>query len=1215
MKALLPYFSPLKLLFLLIFLLSFWQTKTCKAAADELDSLTLVGIYLAYNGEDWYNDDGWLKENVPLDDWYGVTLDANGRVIELVMPNNNITAEFPEQVSNKEWLNKFFTDLFFTKPLKLIKLISIINSVFDLPGNPLGDLQVLNLSGNKISGHIPEEIDEVLNLRILNFSHNSFDVAIQPELGKLRELEVLNLSYNEFSGGIPSELGNISSLKVLDLQENELTGGIPSELGKLLNLDSLVLNNNGLSGTIPDELYDLSKLSFLKLRRNDLSGSISNKLGQLSNLQHLDISVNQFSGTIPDVFQNLPLLKTLHLHVNKFEGDVPASIGQLNILEHLKISENLLVNLPDLLNIAPEFWCYKNYFTFEDFELNLKLSNLANSEISPQFEFGEERELWAPNGHPYSFSIPAQGQYNHYTWFKDGELYSKSEDSETLHFPAITFSDAGDYFIKVRNDSVPNLELVSKITTLKVTPQCVYADSLALVALYNATDGPNWNNNENWLSAPVKSWFGINGFTPDGCNVTIIKLDDNNLSGSLPIEIGNLPELKTLNLNENQLTGTIPNLFEQLSKLSYLNLGSNQLTGEIPIGLCNLFKLNTLNLSNNQLSGAVPTQTGNLTELSYLNLNGNEFSGEIPTTIEQLSKLSHIDLGNNQLTGEIPNELGGLNTITKIILSGNSFTGNVPENIGQLPNLKNLQIDNNQLENLPALNNIQNQFTCENNYFTFDDFEHSIDLYNKNNVTRTNAPQFNFENEITITITEGNPLTISRLCGGSQNHYTWWKDDVRIDVDSPDLSFLPVQLSDAGTYWVSVISDFGFDDLELLSNPIHLVVEEHCLKNDSLVLVALYNATDGPNWSNNKNWLSGLVKNWYGINGLTPDGCNVTEIQLENNNLNGLLPGEITSLGFLSSLKLGENNIEGQLPENIGQLTNLEVLTLNENSISGTLPQSIWNLQNLKMLDISNNQLSGTLSAQIENLSKLKYFNIANNAIGGILPAEIKNLDKLETFNIEKCAFRGNVSDLSSIRSLAGCNIASNKFLFGNIDAALVNEQNVEFIYAPQDTILPLEYTYETRKVKVLDDKFKNNAYQWYFNDSPQNEKSDELTISDKGMVYCHITNKSFPNLTLYSDTLNIDNVLPEFDDIIPVNLVIIDGAHSPLFTASNIELYPDNSLAVFTRWGNKIFEKIGYNNELDFSNYTTGTYYYVLKYQKPDGAYQIKSFVNVVKE
>ena len=34
-------------------------------------------------------------------------------------------------------------------------------------------------------------------------------------------------------------------------------------------------------------------------------------------------------------------------------------------------------------------------------------------------------------------------------------------------------------------------------------------DSLALVDLYNTTNGNNWRDHTNWLKGPVYSWFGI----------------------------------------------------------------------------------------------------------------------------------------------------------------------------------------------------------------------------------------------------------------------------------------------------------------------------------------------------------------------------------------------------------------------------------------------------------------------------------------------------------------------------------------------------------------------------------------------------------------------------------------------------------------------------------------------------------------------------------
>ena len=70
---------------------------------------------------------------------------------------------------------------------------------------------------------------------------------------------------------------------------------------------------------------------------------------------------------------------------------------------------------------------------------------------------------------------------------------------------------------------------------LSLLGQVEEQDSLALVALYDSTDGINWNNNTNWLTGPVSSWYGI---TVTGNRVTKIDLEDNNLQGNLPSEIG-----------------------------------------------------------------------------------------------------------------------------------------------------------------------------------------------------------------------------------------------------------------------------------------------------------------------------------------------------------------------------------------------------------------------------------------------------------------------------------------------------------------------------------------------------------------------------------------------------------------------------------------------------------------------------------------------------
>ena len=88
-------------------------------------------------------------------------------------------------------------------------------------------------------------------------------------------------------------------------------------------------------------------------------------------------------------------------------------------------------------------------------------------------------------------------------------------------------------------------------------PTSVETDREALVALYNATDGENWNKSANWLSdAPLGEWYGV---TTDGDGrVTALTLEGNQLSGEIPPELGNLSNLASLWLRGNRLTGCVP---------------------------------------------------------------------------------------------------------------------------------------------------------------------------------------------------------------------------------------------------------------------------------------------------------------------------------------------------------------------------------------------------------------------------------------------------------------------------------------------------------------------------------------------------------------------------------------------------------------------------------------------------------------------------------
>ena len=107
-------------------------------------------------------------------------------------------------------------------------------------------------------------------------------------------------------------------------------------------------------------------------------------------------------------------------------------------------------------------------------------------------------------------------------------------------------------------------------------------DRDALVALYDSTGGENWRNKFNWLSdtAPIKDWSGVS-IDGDGC-VVVLYLDNNNLVGSIPPELGRLAKLDTLDLDGNELSGEIPSELGNLSNLTVLSMDHNELSGPIP---------------------------------------------------------------------------------------------------------------------------------------------------------------------------------------------------------------------------------------------------------------------------------------------------------------------------------------------------------------------------------------------------------------------------------------------------------------------------------------------------------------------------------------------------------------------------------------------------------------------------------------------------------
>ena len=267
------------------------------------DRAALAALYRSTNGASWVDSSNWAT-SAPLQEWFGVGTDVEGRVVLLELVGNGLSGPLPAELGN------------------------------------LAHLDWLDLSSNGLTGPVPAELGNLDRLRLLYLEQNALSGRIPDELGNLANLEWLDLSSNAFTGSVPGELGNLSRLRLLYLHENALSGRIPDELGNLANLEWLDLSSNGLTGPVPAELGSLGRLRLLSLHENALSGRIPGGLGSLANLEALDLSSNAFTGSVPGELGNLSSLWLLYLDENALSGRIPDELGSLANLEWLDFSSN-----------------------------------------------------------------------------------------------------------------------------------------------------------------------------------------------------------------------------------------------------------------------------------------------------------------------------------------------------------------------------------------------------------------------------------------------------------------------------------------------------------------------------------------------------------------------------------------------------------------------------------------------------------------------------------------------------------------------------------------------------------------------------------------------------------------------------------------------------------------------------------------------------------
>ncbi len=313
----------------------------------------------------------------------------------------------------------------------------------------------------------------------------------------------------------------------------------------------------------------------------------------------LDLRENRLTGTIPAQLGNLANLERLYLYDNRLTGTIPAELGNLTNLQVLNLRINQLSGpIPAELGNLTRL----TYLSLRSNQLSGQLpQTLKGLTMLQRFFFYRNLGLCAPVDNAFQ------------TWLRG----------------------------------------IGTVSGSSCAPVDSQEDRAVLEALYNATGGADWTNKANWLSArPTREWYGVT--TDANGRVNGLYLWENQLTGTIPAELGSLTNLNILNLSSNQLSGPIPAELGSLANLTFLSLSSNQLSGQIPVELGNLANLTYLFLYANQLTGTIPTELGNLTNLEILNLHNNQLTGSIPAELGRLTNLTALYLAGNQLTGCVP---------------------------------------------------------------------------------------------------------------------------------------------------------------------------------------------------------------------------------------------------------------------------------------------------------------------------------------------------------------------------------------------------------------------------------------------------------------------------------------------------------------------------------------------------------------------------------
>ncbi|WVZ87433.1 hypothetical protein U9M48_034069 [Paspalum notatum var. saurae] len=872
----------------------------------------------------------------------------------------------------------------------------------------LKKLRSLFLATNQLNGSIPASLFELPHLEVLDLSGNLLQghIPISSSSSILTSLKSLKLSENNLEGTFDFFwLRNCTMLKIIDLSGNAhlsvdvgLRGLVPS-----FQLMSLKLSRCNLDKSItegPNFLGTQRHLEILELSENKLTGSIPNWILQQSNLQVINISMNLFEGQLPTnlslVFPNLTVLDAsnniisgdlalppcdfkrvlvMDLSNNKFSGKVPACLFSC-VRKILELSNN---------NLEGPIFGGSNYLSTESIYLG---SNNFQGEL-PSNLSGEVEILDLHDNRLF-------GKLNTSVWDLPsllalavarnrltGEIYPSICKLTSLQFLDISDNNFAGL--------VPNCNSKLKLQFLNTSgnslsgfPSYFFLGSYvtALDLRYNQfIDTLDWIKYLPQVRLLLLSGNKFEGhITQNLChlqNLNVIDFSHNKLSGSIPHCVGNISfgyhedDLPSTISGLNGLTYGFPDVEDaysvdvqyELPGFTFSTKGKLYTYGH---GFFNL--MFGIDLSANMLSGEIPWELGNLSHVKSLNLSHNIFTGQIPHALANMSAIESLDLSHNELSGPIPWELTQLWSLEVFSVAYNNLSGCIPDS-GQFASF-------------------------------------GMDSYQGNkNLTST------------MSLGNGCSAALAPVAPVLEEDAGAWSDDLILYVVSASSFVLAFWATVAFSFCHSYGRSSNYSDIPASwgQSGDCCSWERVTCNKDSVARVSELNLAD-----------------LYDPTGMHP----IAEDEYQSLNLTVFSP-----FRELQLLDLSLNYACIQNFDDVENLNNLQELDLSYNQLSGSIPSSLFELPFLEYLDLSGNLLHGYIPINSSsNLSlSLQTLKLSENKLSGMFDLFfLRNCTMLGTIDLSKNAdltinvmFRRQAPPFQ-LRSLglSGCNLDNSIIMF-----------------------------------------------------------------------------------------------------------------------------------------------------------------------------------------